>query len=480
MSSNNNTKKNNANIIELTNVTRSFGYNETESFALKDFNLKVKTGEFIMIMGPSGCGKTTLLNILGLLDFPTSGSYFLDSESTTKFTRIHSAHIRAKKIGFIFQDFNLIPKITILENVSLPLVYSGLKKTKCLLRSSEMLSTFNMQEKEYFFPYQLSGGQKQRVAIARALVSSPEIILADEPTGNLDSRNAHIVMEELRRIHSEGNTIIMVTHNPSLTTYATRVIHMLDGQIATDVKTVADEDLPERIEVRFSSKPTEEQKIKKSSSISSMPKSTSSPTSPSLVSSSSTSLSTTPLSTASSSSNTSTTSSTSSLNTSSQETTPPLATSSSISATALTTSVSSKINTSSSSKNPTPSASASLVSSSHNKSSTPHKVFPVVSSTLADTSVRITKKPSIYDILEEENLVSSKNNKSSTSTQKNKKQTISKSVAKHSLKNNLKSSTKPLRQAKISPLNHLSRKSLSKNHTIKSPKIQKSLKGRHK
>ena len=254
MSPKGNTRKANSLLIELKNITRSFGYGEAESYALNDFNLEVKPGEFIMIMGPSGCGKTTLLNILGLLDFPTSGSYYLDGERTTHFSKSRQAHIRAKKIGFIFQDFNLIPKMTILENVSLPLIYAGIPKTKCLVRSSKILSYLNMQQREYYYPYQLSGGQKQRVAIARALVSSPEIILADEPTGNLDSKNASLVMEELRRIHSEGNTIIMVTHNPNLTTYATRVIHMLDGRIDTDIKTVADEDLPDRVKVKFQTK----------------------------------------------------------------------------------------------------------------------------------------------------------------------------------------------------------------------------------
>lgn len=257
MSHKGNIRKDNSLLIELKNITRSFGYGEAESFALNDFNLEVKPGEFIMIMGPSGCGKTTLLNIIGLLDFPTSGSYYLDSERTTVFSKSRQAHIRAQKIGFIFQDFNLIPKMTILENVSLPLVYAGVPKTKRLIKSSEMLSYLNMQKREYYYPYQLSGGQKQRVAIARALVSAPEIILADEPTGNLDSHNAHLVMEELRRIHSKGNTIIMVTHNPNLTSYATRVIHMLDGRIATDIKTVADEDLPERIKVNFFKKSSE-------------------------------------------------------------------------------------------------------------------------------------------------------------------------------------------------------------------------------
>lgn len=267
MSPKGNTRKANSLLIELKNITRSFGYGEAESYALNDFNLEVKPGEFIMIMGPSGCGKTTLLNILGLLDFPTSGSYYLDSERTTHFSKSRQARIRAKKIGFIFQDFNLIPKMTILENVSLPLIYAGIPKTKCLVRSSKILSYLNMQQREYYYPYQLSGGQKQRVAIARALVSSPEIILADEPTGNLDSKNASLVMEELRRIHSEGNTIIMVTHNPNLTTYATRVIHMLDGRIDTDIKTVADEDLPDRVKVKFQTKKVANKKQPTNSSL---------------------------------------------------------------------------------------------------------------------------------------------------------------------------------------------------------------------
>ena len=231
-------------LIELVDVCRSYGYGDAESFALKNFSMTVKRGEFIMIMGPSGCGKTTLLNVLGLLDKPTSGTYYLNGKKVSRFTSRGKSRIRAKSIGFIFQDFNLIPNLTVIENVALPLVYSGASKTHRLIQASDTLQRFHLSEREYFFPNQLSGGQKQRVAIARSLVSKPEIILADEPTGNLDSRSSHIVMEELRRIHSEGNTIIMVTHNPNLTTYATRVIHMLDGGIDEDIKTVSDEDLP--------------------------------------------------------------------------------------------------------------------------------------------------------------------------------------------------------------------------------------------
>jgi putative ABC transport system ATP-binding protein len=234
----------NETIIELKNVTKRYGLGDAETFALDNFSLDIKQGEFIIIMGPSGCGKTTLLNVLGLLDDLTSGDYLLDGHPVAKLSKNRKARLRANKIGFIFQNFNLIPTLTILENVALPLLYSGYGETKRLKTASEVLATFRLKEREYYLPSQLSGGQQQRVAIARAFVSNPSIILADEPTGNLDSRSSHIVMEELRALHSEGNTIVMVTHNPNLTTYATRVINMLDGQIDTDVKTVSDRDLP--------------------------------------------------------------------------------------------------------------------------------------------------------------------------------------------------------------------------------------------
>ncbi|MBQ3430578.1 ABC transporter ATP-binding protein [Candidatus Saccharibacteria bacterium] len=231
-------------IIKLESLTKRYGYGDAASYALKDFDLTVKRGEFIMIMGPSGCGKTTLLNIIGLLDAPTSGVYLLNNEPASRISARRQARLRSKKIGFIFQNFNLIPDLPIIENVALPLVYSGYHKTRRLIRASEVLDRFNLKEKEYYMPFQLSGGQQQRAAIARAIVSGPEIILADEPTGNLDSHSSSLVMEELKRIHSEGNTIIMVTHNPTLTKYATRVINMLDGAIDTDIKTVKDSDLP--------------------------------------------------------------------------------------------------------------------------------------------------------------------------------------------------------------------------------------------
>ena len=241
-------------IIELQGLTKRYGYGDTESFALKDFDLTIKRGEFIMIMGPSGCGKTTLLNIIGLLDRASRGKYILNGENVANISARRQAKLRAKKIGFVFQNFNLIEDLPVIENVALPLVYTGYSKTAQLKSASNALKRFHLNEREYYLPYQLSGGQQQRVAIARAIVGDPEIILADEPTGNLDSRASHIVMEELKAIHEEGNTIIMVTHNPSLTVYATRVIHMLDGQIDTDIKTVADANLPQPISVKIKKK----------------------------------------------------------------------------------------------------------------------------------------------------------------------------------------------------------------------------------
>ena len=241
----------------MRGLTKRYGYGDTESFALKDFDLTIKRGEFIMIMGPSGCGKTTLLNIIGLLDRASRGEYILNGENVASISARRQARLRAKKIGFVFQNFNLIEDLPILENVALPLVYTGYTKTSRLKHASNALKRFHLQEREYYLPYQLSGGQQQRVAIARAIVGNPEIILADEPTGNLDSRSSHIVMEELKAIHDEGNTIIMVTHNPALTVYATRVINMLDGQIDTDIKTVADANLPQPISVKIKKKKSE-------------------------------------------------------------------------------------------------------------------------------------------------------------------------------------------------------------------------------
>ena len=236
--------------IQLRGVTKQFGFGDTEHYALNRVDLTVQKGEFIAIMGPSGCGKTTLLNVIGLLDQATDGEYYLDEKAVDNLSSRRHAKIRSRQIGFIFQNFNLIPRLTVIDNVALPLTYTGVRKTRRLQEASRILKTFHLGEREYYLPHQLSGGQTQRVAIARALVNNPSIILADEPTGNLDSKTSHIIMEELADIHRRGNTIIMVTHNPDLTSYASRVITMLDGKIDTDSKKDITSPFKKRLEVK--------------------------------------------------------------------------------------------------------------------------------------------------------------------------------------------------------------------------------------
>lgn len=221
-------------VIMLRDLRKRFGLGDAEHYALNGVTLTIKKGEFIAIMGPSGCGKTTLLNVLGLLDDTTEGDYELNGIPVDTLGQRKKAHIRSEQIGFVFQSFNLISRLTVIENVALPLLYKGSSKLSRLKKASKILGDFHLTEREYYQPHQLSGGQTQRVAIARALVNEPSIILADEPTGNLDSHASHIIMEELSDLHQKGNTIIMVTHNPNLTTYASRVITMLDGKIDTD------------------------------------------------------------------------------------------------------------------------------------------------------------------------------------------------------------------------------------------------------
>ena len=221
-------------VIVLKDLKKRFGIGDAEHYAIDGINLTIRKGEFIAIMGPSGCGKTTLLNILGLLDSKIEGEYELEERSVASLSARRQARIRSQQIGFIFQSFNLVTRLNVIDNVALPLVYKGTTQLNRLKQASAILHNFHLGEREYYMPYQLSGGQMQRVAIARALVNDPSIILADEPTGNLDSHSSHIIMEELSDLHKRGNTIIMVTHNPRLTTYASRVITMLDGQIDTD------------------------------------------------------------------------------------------------------------------------------------------------------------------------------------------------------------------------------------------------------
>lgn len=223
-------------VIELHTLTKRYGIGAAEQTALDGIDLKVDNGEFIAIMGPSGCGKTTLLNMLGMLDRADDGEYLLDGKDVERLSGAKRAQIRARQIGIVFQNFNLIDRMNVIENVALPLTYHGMRRLKRLEAASQILKSFHLGEREYYMPHQLSGGQIQRVAIARALVNKPSLILADEPTGNLDSRSSHVIMEELAELHKKGNTIIMVTHNPDLTSYASRVIHMLDGKIASDKK----------------------------------------------------------------------------------------------------------------------------------------------------------------------------------------------------------------------------------------------------
>jgi len=221
-------------LIEIKEVSKLYGFGDATTIALDEISLCVKKGEFIAVMGPSGSGKTTLMNVLGLLDRTTHGTYKLNNRDVSRFTKLHDAKLRRDNIGFIFQSFTLLPKLTVLENVALPLAYKGMHQTKRLKAASSVLDQVGLSDKESYLPSQLSGGQQQRAAIARALVNDPSIIIADEPTGNLDSVSTRVVMELLSEVHKLGNTILMVTHNPSLTRYADRIIYMLDGGIVYD------------------------------------------------------------------------------------------------------------------------------------------------------------------------------------------------------------------------------------------------------
>src|SRR5665811_2238644 len=198
-------------LIELVDISKIYGLGDATTVALDDINLKIDKGEFVAIMGPSGSGKSTLMNIIGLLDTPSFGSYHLDSQPVSNLSSNTRAKIRRDKIGFIFQSFNLLPRMRVIENVALPLMYSGSDHVQGLERASEVLKSLDMQNREYYFLNQLSGGQMQRVAIARALVNKPSLILADEPTGNLDSKNGVVIMELLKELNEKGNTIVMVT-----------------------------------------------------------------------------------------------------------------------------------------------------------------------------------------------------------------------------------------------------------------------------
>ena len=218
-------------MIELKNINKTYNIGEQELKVLDNINFKVQKGEFVSIIGPSGSGKSTMMNILGLLDVADTGEYLLDDISIKEANDSILADIRNKKIGFIFQSFNLLPKMNALENVQVPLMYRGINKKESQKRAYEILEKVGLKGREKHMPSQLSGGQQQRVAIARALIGTPEIILADEPTGALDSKTGNEVMELLQNLNKEGQTIILITHDISIANRANRIVKMMDGKL---------------------------------------------------------------------------------------------------------------------------------------------------------------------------------------------------------------------------------------------------------
>jgi putative ABC transport system ATP-binding protein len=221
-------------LIQLQGIKKVFYTDEVETHALADVHLGIKQGEYVAIAGPSGCGKTTLLSILGLLDTPTDGSYLLDSQPVANLSAADRARVRNRQIGFIFQAFNLIGDLTVYENVELPLTYRGLSGAERKKRVTDALERVGMSHRIKHYPAQLSGGQQQRVAVARAVAGDPAILLADEPTGNLDSSNGESVMDLLRELHRGGATICMVTHDPRYAAHADRTIELFDGRVVEE------------------------------------------------------------------------------------------------------------------------------------------------------------------------------------------------------------------------------------------------------
>ncbi len=236
-------------VIELKDVSKLYGFGDATTVALDEVSLTIESGEFVAVMGPSGSGKSTLMNMIGLLDRPTYGQYKLGERYASRLRSHQRAKYRRDTIGFIFQSFNLLQSMSVLENVALPLAYKGMSRTRRLRTAGDVLARVGLADREYFYPSQLSGGQAQRVAIARALVNNPSIIIADEPTGNLDSASSRVVMELLSDIHKAGNTVLMVTHNPELTRYASRVVFMRDGAVMLDEQSAIGE-LPETVRRR--------------------------------------------------------------------------------------------------------------------------------------------------------------------------------------------------------------------------------------
>ena len=225
-------------MIKLENLTKVYRTDEIESTALNQVSFKIEKGEFVSIMGPSGCGKSTLLNILGLLDKPESGSYQFLEEEVSHFNEKQRSSVRKKNIGFIFQNFNLIDELTVFENIELPLLYNKVPSSERKQRVNEIIEKMGISHRSSHFPQQLSGGQQQRVAVARALITRPPLVLADEPTGNLDSSHGNEVMELLCELHEEGTTIVMVTHSSHDASYSSRIINLLDGQVISEKKSI--------------------------------------------------------------------------------------------------------------------------------------------------------------------------------------------------------------------------------------------------
>ena len=221
-------------MIKITDLEKYYRTEEVQTVALNKLSFEVKTGEFVAVMGPSGCGKSTLLNILGLLDDPDGGSFLFNGVEVADYNERKRANLRKHNIGFVFQSFNLIDELTVFENVELPLIYTGVKPADRKIRVEEVLEKMQIMHRRNHFPQQLSGGQQQRVAVARAVVNHPKLILADEPTGNLDSSNGNEVMDLLTDLNDQGTTIIMVTHSEHDAKYSHRIIRMLDGQKVTE------------------------------------------------------------------------------------------------------------------------------------------------------------------------------------------------------------------------------------------------------